>query len=127
LSGFIVGDTYNLTWAQSSEFTSSDQLAVSFVSGSATPGQIFTAPPYPGGTNFWFTWTTESLSFVPNSTSVRFHFQGVSSASYEVGVDNFQITAVSPASEVPEPGSMILLGTGLAGVYRWRKGRKTIS
>jgi hypothetical protein len=111
LSGFTIGNTYLLTWAQSSEYVSSDQLRVSFTSGSSTAPQVFTTPPYPGGTQFWIGWTNESMSFVANAASVTFHFQGVSSANYEVGVDNFQIAG--DTSSVPEPSSAVLLGSAV--------------
>jgi len=110
VSGFTVGQTYTLSFAISSEYTSADQLRVSFVSGSATASQVFTAPPYPGGSQFWFTWTDESMSFVPTASAVTFHFQGTSASDYEVGVDNFQI------SSVPEPESYALMLAGLASL-----------
>jgi len=115
VSGFTVGGTYDLTWAQSSEYTSADQLHVSFTAGSLTPDQTFTSVPYPGGTLFWYTWQNMSMKFVPDATSVTFHFQGVpNSGSYEVGVDNFQVTLV--AAPTPEPGTLMLLGTGLVSI-----------
>jgi PEP-CTERM motif len=118
VSGFTVGQTYILSWGQSSEYTSSDQLRVSFVSGSATPSQVFTTPPYPGGSDFWFTWTNESMPFVADATSVDFHFQGTSAANYEVGVDNFQISGASP---IPEPASLGLLSAALLLAFGLRR------
>lgn len=117
VSGFNVGDTYQLSWGQSSEYVSSDQLQVSFVSGSSTPSQIFTSVPYPGGSQFWFNWQTMTMDFTPTSGSVDFHFQGVpNSGSYEVGVDNFQLTDLSTQTNVPEPSSLVMLGFGLIGL-----------
>jgi len=115
VSGFNVNQTYTLSWAQSSEYTSSDELQVSFTAGSNTAGQIFTSVPYPGGGQFWFTWQNFSMSFVPSATSVTFHFQGVPNLtppSYEVGVDNFQI---SGGTNTPEPGTLIMMGSGVLG------------
>lgn len=122
VSGFTVGNTYTLSWAQSSEYTASDELQVSFISGSSTASQIFTAPPYPGGTQYWFTWVNESMQFVATAATVDFHFQGVpGSGSYEVGVDNFQIAG---ASSVPEPASVGLTGLGVFALFALRRMRR---
>ena len=113
VSGFNIGQTYTLSWLQSSEFTSSDQLQVSFVAGSSTASAIFSSNPYPGGSLFWYGWQTFTMNFVPSASSVTFHFQGVpNSGSYEVGVDNFQIAGTS----VPEPGTLVMLGSGVIGL-----------
>jgi hypothetical protein len=115
ISGFTPGNTYMLTWAQSSEYTSADQLNVSFTAGSSTGSQVFTSTPYPGGSEFWFTWENFSKSFVANAASVTFHFQGTSASNYEVGVDNFQISDGS-SHAVPEPGNLALFGLGVFGL-----------
>jgi MYXO-CTERM domain-containing protein len=126
VSGFTVGNTYTLSWAQSSEYISSDQLQVSFISGSSTPSAIFTTPPFPGGSLFWFTWTNESMQFVANAAMVDFHFQGVpGSGSYEVGVDNFQIAGAS--STTPEPSSVGLTGLGGLALFALRRMRRRIA
>jgi MYXO-CTERM domain-containing protein len=125
VSGFTVGNTYTLSWAQSSEYTSSDELQVSFISGSSTASQIFTTPPYPGGSQFWFTWTNESMQFVATAATVDFHFQGVpGSGSYEVGVDNFQIAG---ASSTPEPASAGLMALGGLALFALRRIRRQIA
>ena|ERR1700739_4845657 len=134
VTGFNVGDTYQLSWAQSSEFTSSDELMVSFTTGSSTPGQIFTSAPFPGGSEFWFTWQTMTMDFIPDAGAVTFHLQGVpNSGSYEVGVDNFQLTDLT-GSTVPEPSSVTLFGTGLIGLvgllrknWRGRDGKSVVA
>jgi hypothetical protein len=114
VSGFNVGQTYTLSWMQSSEFTSMDQLQVSFVAGSNTASQIFASNPYPCGGCFWQGWQTFSMNFVPSAGSVTFHFQGVPNTnSYEVGVDAFQI---SGGTSTPEPGTLIMLGSGVIGL-----------
>ena len=125
VSGFTVGNTYTLSWAQSSEYTASDQLQVSFLSGSSTASQIFTTVPYPGGSQFWYTWTNESMQFVATAGTVDFHFQGVpGSGSYEVGVDNFQI---SGASSTPEPASVGLMAFGGFALFALRRKRRPIA
>lgn len=113
VSGFTAGKTYTLTWLQSSEYTSSDVLNVSFLAGSATASGNFTSNPFPGGSQFWQGWQTESMNFVPNATSVTFSFHSFGS-NYEVGVDNFLISGAG----VPEPAAwaLMLLGFGGLGV-----------
>jgi hypothetical protein len=125
VSGFTPGKTYTLTWLQSSEFTASDTLQVSFVSGSSTPSQIFSSVPYPGGGLYWDTWQTETMKFVADAATVDFHFQSAfdpNNPTYEVGVDNFQIS-----SGVPESSTWALMLLGFAGLgfvgYRKTKGR----
>lgn len=119
VSGFTPGKTYTLTWLQSSEFTSSDVLNVSFLAGSATSSGNFTSNPYPGGSQYWQAWQTESMTFVPNATSVTFSFHSFGS-NYEVGIDNFLISGTG----VPEPAgwALMLLGLGgLGGALRARR------
>lgn len=119
VSGFTPGKTYILTWLQSSEFTSSDMLNVSFLAGSATASANFASNPYPGSGLFWQGWQTESMTFVPNASSVTFNFHSFGT-NYEVGVDNFLISGAG----VPEPAawSLMLLGLGgLGGALRARR------
>ena len=67
------------------------------------------------------------MSFVANASSVDFHFQEAynpNSPTYEVGVDNFQISGGVGA--VPEPSTWAMMLIGFAGLgfmaYRRRGG-----
>jgi hypothetical protein len=121
VSGFTMGQTYTLTWEQSSEFTTSDVLNVSFLAGSSTASQDFASNPYPGGSDFWFGWQDFSMPFLADSSSVTFLFHSYGT-NYEPGVDNFQIVS---NNAVPEPGTLGLLGASLLGFGVLRRRRKT--
>jgi hypothetical protein len=115
--GFIPGQTYTLHWLQSSEYVDSDVLNVSFLSGSSTASADFASNPYPGGSQFWYSWQAFSYNFVATNTSVTFLFHSYGT-NYEPGVDAFSITG---GTATPEPGTLILVGSGvlgLAGILR---------
>jgi hypothetical protein len=115
--GFIPGQTYTLHWLQSSEYVDSDVLNVSILSGSSTASADFASNPYPGGSQFWYSWQAFSYNFVATNTSVTFLFHSYGT-NYEPGVDAFSITG---GTATPEPGTLILVGSGvlgLAGILR---------
>ena len=111
VSGFTPGTTYTLSWIQASEFTSKDVVNVSFLSGSSTASQDFASNPYPGGSAYWEGWQVETMTFVPDATSVTFSFHTYGS-NYEAGIDNFQISG----GGVPEPASWAIMLVGLGGL-----------
>jgi hypothetical protein len=116
VSGFTVGDTYQLSFALSSEFSDGSIVHVSFDAGSSTPQQTFSAVPFPGGIQYWYTWETKTMNFLATATAVTFHIDSVPD-HYEAGVDNFQLALVGDGvGSVPEPASLALLGIGLAGL-----------
>jgi PEP-CTERM motif-containing protein len=119
LAGFIVGGSYILSWLQASEYTTSDVINASII-GAATLSQDFTSNPYPGGSQFWYgPWQTMSFAFVADSATLTFNFHSYAT-NYEPGVDDFQIAQVGGAA-VPEPASMLLLGSGLAALVARRR------
>jgi len=111
LTGFVQGNSYTLSWLQSSEFDNSDTLNVKII-GQGTLSQDFSSVPYPGGTQYWFGWETMSFSFIADDPTLTFKFQGYSTPNYEVGVDAFGIAG---NGVVPEPATLLLLATGLLG------------
>ena len=60
------------------------------------------------------------MLFVADAASVTFHFQGFPD-QLEVGVDNFELSdAPRDPGQIPEPASLLLLGTGFAALARRR-------
>jgi hypothetical protein len=112
VSGFNPGQTYTLNFALASEDPGAGALIlVSFPTGSSTGSQIFTAPLR--GANYWDTWAMNSYNFVATASSVTIRFDGLAGSGFDPGVDNVSITG---GSSVPEPGTIVLLGSGLAGL-----------
>jgi hypothetical protein len=119
LAGFTVGDTYTLSWLQSSEFTTKDKVNASIIGG-GTLSMDFSSDPYPGGSQFWEKWQTMTLTFAAAAPTLTFHFHSYAvndagQVNYEPGLDDFKITGNAGAAAVPEPASLILLGTGVIG------------
>lgn len=63
-------------------------------------------------------WSEKTIRFVGQSTRTRLSFSSLSGTSGSVGnlLDNVDVRAI------PEPGSIALLGIGLLGLVRLRKG-----
>lgn len=122
LNGLVVGNIYDLSFAIASELGCCSQVDVSYLSGSSTAAQIFSAS---NSGAYWTDWTTKSTSFVATDSSVTIQFKNVnvSSNGYDLGLDNVLVTGAQQ-NAVPEPASFALLGIGLAGLTVMRR-RKT--
>ena len=123
VTGFIPGDTYTLSFAQSSEYQFQSVLEVSFLSGSSTPAATFLGQPYTSA--LWDNWTDYTYDFVANASSVEFKFLDNASVGNfdDVGLDNISVTR--KGGSVPEPGSIALLvGVGVSGVAMLRRRRR---
>jgi hypothetical protein len=122
IADFTPGNTYELSFALSSEgydSTSGQSRAmVSFTSGSSTPAADFTAPPTSG--EWWLDWSLFTYNFVADAPSVTIRFTQIlgignnccGGGGFDVGLDNVSITSTS----APEPGTLLLLGSGLIGL-----------
>ena len=117
LTGLTVGSTYNLSFAIASELNCCANAEVSYLSGSSTTSQIFSATN--SGT-YWTDWSTHSMNFIADSSSVTFQFKDVNPTTngHDIGLDNVSVTAVPE----PETYALFMAGLGLMGfVARRRK------
>lgn len=123
VNGLTPGGTYTLSWAAASELGCCANGQLSFLSGSATAADNFSAP---SSGSYWTQWGHYSYTFVANASSVTFQFQDIApgAAGYDLGLDSVSMVG----SGVPEPAawSLMLVGVGgLGGALRSR--RKTAS
>jgi hypothetical protein len=119
MTGLTPGNTYNLTFDIASESGCCAVGEVSFLNGSSTSPQDFTAL---SSGNYWTEWAGESMNFVATSTSATLQFKDLAkefSGGIDLGLDN--VSVVGASSPVPEPDSLLLLATGVMGAARRKK------
>jgi hypothetical protein len=121
VSSLIQGDKYTITFdtadAQQNTWTGGSQDAVEICLGT----QCFTTANVIDASGSSTPWVAQSFTFIASNTSETLSFLGKGGSYPKLGsnvpafalVDNLCISAPSPA---PEPNSLILLGTGLAGL-----------
>jgi hypothetical protein len=102
---------------------STTMIAFSLVSGADTlfSGNVSTAAmDVYGGTP----WATYANAFTPAS-DISATLQFMPNGSWSGGfIDAVTIAGGEPPPAVPEPASLLLFGTGLAGLARWRSRRQ---
>lgn len=106
VSGFTIGQTYRLTGDFRTE--SGNATLVSFaIDLNGVNLQMLAAPA---------TFIGFVHEFTAMSTSVEIRFRSeINGTDTSHRIDNIQITAVPNGAPIPEPGTMLLLGSGLAG------------
>jgi hypothetical protein len=110
VSGFDVGTTYNVSWYQANfgytplGYVNPDSIGLFVDSVFVGAGSV--APLAPG-------WTLETLQLTASATThaLSFGLGGTAGRSY-MSIDGISIAEVAP---VPEPATILLLGTGLVG------------
>ena len=111
IAGLTIGQAYVISFAMAAEGESpTQQITVGMTSGSSTAPQTFTSPVT--STLFWQDWGSDQYTFVPTATSATLQFS-VINQQWDVGLD---AVSIAPASTVPEPGTLVMFGSGLVGL-----------
>jgi hypothetical protein len=118
VTGLTPGLIYRLDFMMAAEsFDLTQMIDVSFVSGSATPGQTFSATN--DLANYWQDWEAKTMEFVASATELGLRF--TMSGRFDVGLDNVRVTELGLPVTAAEPGTIAVLGLGLAGLFVARR------
>jgi hypothetical protein len=127
MTGLTPGNTYNLSFAISSEQNCCSVVEVSFLSGSSTAAQNFTAPAV--SSTFWDNWSLASMMFLATNRSVTLQFKDLAveyPGGGDLGLDNVSVTDAAAAVSLPAALPLFATGLGALGMLGWcRKRKKT--
>ncbi len=121
ISGLTPGDTYNLSFAIASEWGAGAEAEVSFLTGSSTASQVFSAT---NSGQYWTDWTIKTMDFLATGSTVVLQFKQTNPSSahgYDLGLDNVIVEGAAP---VPEPTTILLSGLGLLGMGAYIRRKK---
>jgi hypothetical protein len=116
LNGLVVGQSYSYSMDLEIGFPGGFPL----VTVGTSAFLLSSGAPFIVGSD---TWTPETGTFIAGSTSEVLKIENVVPGQQIDFIDNISVTGPSGSSAVPEPATILLLGTGLAGTWRRRQSR----
>jgi hypothetical protein len=102
----------------------SDHISFGVSNGSSSIADFALNPSFVANTDGWQKYTFSIAAQGAGSTA-RFaiNYNGLSDTSDYVGIDSLEVNTVADPAAIPEPASLLLLGTGLLGLTAARRRR----
>ena len=124
MTGLTPGNSYNLSFAIASESGCCSIAQVSFLSGSSTASQNFSAL---NSGQYWTAWQIVQMTFLATASSVTLQFTNLVNSQdggLDLGLDNVSVTDAVAATPLPAALPLFATGLGALGVLGWRRKRK---